>query len=639
MLEPQNRQLLINSLQPPLDFRLDRAVCTSYSLDLVALLSAPVAFAFADAQDREGRPLMDPLALLKATREYASRMLLFHHPGKIHVPKSYQSLLLSMEDSIAEAIALNGGSFHPKVFFLRFVGNEEVRYRILCLSRNLTFDRSWDTSLCLEGSLKDRTNAISINHPLGDFLEALPGMCPRGISKDWKKQIEQMVHEVRRVEFELPAGFDSLRFWPIGIGKPKEWPFEERCDRLLIVSPFVSSNLLQEFTDLSKSVQLVSRDEQLAMLPAEALKPLTAVWTLDDTAQMESEANSVDSLVDDTEPQDSEVNADNIASLAGLHAKVYVIDRGWNASVLTGSANATHSAFHRNVEFLTELTGKKKFCGIDAVLGVGKGEQDTSRVHSFGDLLVPYEVDDDHIPEQDSEREFEIAVDDLAKQIAERVLATRSEPMADANLFRLTLHPTRKRKSIQTDYEVSARLMSNSVNRWFKVNFAVPDWLLCDSISLVGLTSFFVFRVLESTTGAVRQFVVNAPLTNPPVGRHEALLQSILLDSDRVQRFLMLLLGDGDATQFMDVLAGHKSSAASNGIVGSTISGSLFETLMKALTGEPDKIREAARVVEELRSSEEGCSRLPDGFPAIWDPIFAAWSSKQSNTGKNRGPK
>lgn len=635
MLEPQNRQLLINSLQPPLDFKLDRAVCTSYSLDLFALLSAPVAFAFADAQDREGRPLMDPLALLKATREYASRMLLFHHPGKIHVPTSYQSLLLSMEDSIAEAIAPNGGSFHPKVFFLRFVGNEEVRYRFLCLSRNLTFDRSWDTSLSLEGSLKDRTNAISINHPLGDFLEALPGMCRRGISKEWKKQIEQMVYEVRRVEFELPAGFESFKFWPIGIGKPTEWPFEERCDRLLVVSPFVSSTLIKEFTELSKSVQLVSRDEQLAMISPEILKPLTAIWTLDDAAQIETDGGSTDNGGDGVEPNEPNVGEHEDVSLAGLHAKVYVIDRGWNASVLNGSANATHSAFHSNVEFLTELTGKKKFCGIDAVLG--QSERDATRVSSFGDLLVPYEVNLEHIPESDSERAFDLAVDDFAKQIAERVIATRCEPMKDGNLFRLTLHPTRKRKAIQTVYDISARLMSNSANRWFKIDFSNSDWLRCDSISLVGITSFFVFRVLDSSTGSIRQFIVNAPITNPPAGRQEALLQSILADADRVQRFLMLLLGDGDATQFMDVLVGQQSTDASNGSSSVANGTALFETLMKALTGEPDKIRDAAQVVDELSKSEEGRSKLPEGFHAIWDPIFAAWSSKHSAPGKNRG--
>ena len=45
MLEPEGRQPLLDALKPPPGFVLDRAVGTSYSLDLLALLTAPLAFA------------------------------------------------------------------------------------------------------------------------------------------------------------------------------------------------------------------------------------------------------------------------------------------------------------------------------------------------------------------------------------------------------------------------------------------------------------------------------------------------------------------------------------------------------------------------------------------------------------------
>jgi len=635
MLEPHNRKLLIDSLQPPIDYKLDLAVCTTYSLDLVALLSAPVAFAFADAQDRDGRPLMDPLAILKATREYANRMLLFHHPGKIHVPKTYQSLLLSMEDSIAEALAPNGGSFHPKSYFLRFANEVEVRYRFLCLSRNLTFDRSWDTSLSLEGPLTSRTNAISINHPLGQFLESLPGMCRRGVSKEWKKRIEQMAYEVRRVEFEIPDGFDSFRFLPIGTGATKGLPFDGRCDRMLVLSPFVSDKQIREFTEISNSVQLVSRADQIQLLPLETMQRLSAIWTLDEAAEI---------AVDFEEASDSGTNVDattnqsqSVGSLSGLHAKVYVLDQGWNASVLTGSANATNSAFNRNVEFLTELTGKKKFCGIDAVLGADKEADVRANVRTLGDLLVPYQIDETHVATEDSQQAFSIAVDEFAKQVAERLLSTRCDANENESTFRLTLYPTRKRKTIQIDFEVKARLLSQSATRWFDIDLSAPDWLICDSISMVGLTSFFVFRIVDPVLGVSSQFVVNAPLVNSPSGRHEALLQSILSDPERVQRFLMLLLGEGDPNRLPEVIAGDAAQLESSGNFAESNNASLFETLMKAINRHPDKIRDAAKLIEELNKTEEGRSRLPKDFHSIWDPIFAAWTSKHSAQTKTRG--
>ena len=126
MLEPNSRRLLLESLQPPPEYRLDWAVGTTFTLDLMALLSAPVAFAFSDWQDREGRPTADPLALLKAVRQYASRICLFCQGGKIHVPRAYQPLLASLEDCIVEAHAPLGGSFHPKMWFLRFVSEDET---------------------------------------------------------------------------------------------------------------------------------------------------------------------------------------------------------------------------------------------------------------------------------------------------------------------------------------------------------------------------------------------------------------------------------------------------------------------------------------------------------------------------------
>jgi hypothetical protein len=41
MLEPDGRTLLLDALRPPLGYQLDAAAGTTYSLDLVSLLTAP----------------------------------------------------------------------------------------------------------------------------------------------------------------------------------------------------------------------------------------------------------------------------------------------------------------------------------------------------------------------------------------------------------------------------------------------------------------------------------------------------------------------------------------------------------------------------------------------------------------------
>src|SRR5688500_4132137 len=87
MLDPQNRQLLRDVLRPPAGFEFDRAVVTTYSLDLMTLLTVPLAFTFFQLKDEEGPLAADPLALLEALRRHARNLTVFCQAGQIHLPK------------------------------------------------------------------------------------------------------------------------------------------------------------------------------------------------------------------------------------------------------------------------------------------------------------------------------------------------------------------------------------------------------------------------------------------------------------------------------------------------------------------------------------------------------------------------
>ena len=66
MLRTRERSLLLDNLRPPPGYHLRRAIGTSFTLDLIALLTAPLAFTFFDAHDDDGAPVADPVALLEA---------------------------------------------------------------------------------------------------------------------------------------------------------------------------------------------------------------------------------------------------------------------------------------------------------------------------------------------------------------------------------------------------------------------------------------------------------------------------------------------------------------------------------------------------------------------------------------------
>src|SRR5713101_7901058 len=92
----------------------------------------------------------------------------------------------------------------------------------------------------------------------------------------------------------------------------------------------------------------------------------------------------VPQLADGTNDDVSTVERGEV--LDGLHAKLFVIDHGWDASVFSGSFNATVHAFKHNVEFMVELVGKKSRFGVDQFLRQVKGET------TFADLLKSYKV-------------------------------------------------------------------------------------------------------------------------------------------------------------------------------------------------------------------------------------------------------
>ena len=289
MLEPQERRQLLTSLRPPPGYTLDAAVGTTFSLDLMALLTAPLAFTFFDWEDESGRPTANPHALLAAIRRNAERMALFCDASRIAIPTGQQLLYSYLEDSVFAAMPPSRqGAFHPKVWVLRYVAPEEpTRYRLICLSRNLTFDRSWDTALVLDGELEDRSHTFPRNRRLSDFLVALPRLAIRPVPGRVKDMIRSMRREILKVRFQLPDNFEEYRFWAIGIDEKKSWPFDCRKDRLLVMSPFLSPDRLGELSAEGERNILISRPETLDSLPPACLEGFSKIYSLNPDADAE----------------------------------------------------------------------------------------------------------------------------------------------------------------------------------------------------------------------------------------------------------------------------------------------------------------------------------------------------------------
>src|SRR5438552_1490992 len=120
MLEPRDRQLLFEALRPPDGYRFDQGLGTTYSLDLIALLMAPLAFTWFEQPGEEGqRSGFNSLEILESLRRHADRLTIFCHAGRTALPKASYPQLAFVEKSIIECQPANGGAFHPKLWVLR----------------------------------------------------------------------------------------------------------------------------------------------------------------------------------------------------------------------------------------------------------------------------------------------------------------------------------------------------------------------------------------------------------------------------------------------------------------------------------------------------------------------------------------
>lgn len=604
MLEPQSRTLVLDALRPPPGWRLDYAIGTTFSLDLVALLAAPLAFSFLDRTDREGKLSADPVSLLEALRRSADRFAIFCQAGRIAVPRPDRLLLFYLERSVFQVGAPNGGVFHPKVWVLRLLDEEDgIHYRVVCATRNITFDRSWDTVLTLDGALLDRKNAIAANHPLGDFVRALPGMALRKIPDSVAAKVKVMQDEVRRVDFDLPDDMTGYGFVPFGLGGRAERIFEtERIDRLLVVSPFVTDGFLDSVRHVSENGVLISRREELEKLDPRRLEGFGAVYAFTDDEPEEEEQDDATPEVD--------------IPLAGLHAKLYVLEAGWNATLLTGSANATTAAFSENVEVLAALVGPRSKCGIDTILREAKGQ---SSLKSFLEEFVPGEQKKEDPVAVELERRLEEA----RKELTSAGWRGTAGEAADGT-WQVLLRADRK---VVLDKRISLKVWPITCR---SETFAAAMEGL--SVKITGLpfeavTSFFAFEgtlELQGEAMALR-FVLNVPLDGLPADREKRLLVKLLENREKVMAYLLLLLGGAEGGgEVIDRDAG----GGEWGWSGSREA--VFELLVRSLHRSPEKLDEVAKLVDDLRSDEVTRKLLPDGFGAIWDPIWAARKRKKS---------
>ena len=578
MLTPDARVVLLEQLRAPEGFAFDAGLATTFTLDLASALIPPLAFAGAAFRNRA-----DPLSALAAVRACTEKLDIFCQVGQVAVPREHSALFSYLERMVHPVSPPAGGLFHPKIWFLRYVSTDlPSEYRLLCLSRNLTADHSWDVALRLDGVLEARKAAA--REPLGAFLRSLPARAVSPLAHVRGERVAALADEASRLAWQYPEHVQEMHFHAFGVPGVRPEP-DFSGYRHLAVSPFADEQGLERVTGADPKSAIVSR--------AETLDRLRRTWL---------DAHGPYFVVDTMAAQDADAEA---VLLEGLHAKAYVAERNHRAHLFVGSANATQAAFGRNVEFLVELVAGYSKLGVAHFLDADKG---------LGALLVPYEpTGDGLVPESELEQK---RLENLLRSWASKRWTVTVGGAAEPYHLDVTADPLDIPEDVAASVELLTRRSELRALRTGHPHVAFADVVKVDVTPFLGLH-------LRGRSGVEVSGVVLALLVDDPEDRLDEILAAQIDTPEKFLRFLALLLNVG-GPHLLQLLAGKGSGIGGPPQLGPAPG--IFEVVLQALTAAPSSIDDLDRLVRQMEITSHGMDVLPDGFLDLWRVVREAHS-------------
>lgn len=580
MLNPQKDRIDYGEkLRPPSGFELSYALATSFTLDLDTLVCLPIALCFNNTL--EGKLEGEKLALLEAIGQLDGRLKVFFQQGNIKTPHQFNRLFTLLESCLAPIVpATPFSSFHPKIWLLRFVSEKkEVLYRLVVLSRNLTFDRSWDLAVTLEGALGEGLNAES-----NGLLEMLNELKPN--APDFRDAFQCFDKELPKVFWKKPFGFTGLKTLP-GNSNSVPLDFGGDTSSILVISPFLHSKALDWLQTRGAEHWLFSRAEELNRIGPEPLKG----WTC--YSLSENVVNGEDDLEDSYQQN--------------LHAKLMLIQNGATSHWHVGSANGTIAALGdgrdkpRNTEFMVRLTGR-------------------------GDDIGPKKVIEELAGTE--EKPTGIFVKHVFSEIVES-----DEPLSDIDRRKL------EHALIQGPWEVIA-ILSEDGSYQCDVScvsaFNIPDGCCVEvgqlatnifqafqssvtwrGLALNQVSAFIPLRVtFEGIAKPILELMVKGSLRMPGGdGRAQKIMNELIDSPEKFMAYIrLLLLSDVEKPEWFGIDVGKKRSPGDESIER-LLDGPIFESLLRSAARQPEQLARIESLIQRLQASN---ATIPVAFSTLW---------------------
>lgn len=590
MLNPNNDRLDYGQLlTAPDKYKLDFAIGTTYSLDLDALVGASLALGL--SEDTDSKIAQNPIALLEALRVTGNKIALFCEAGQIHLPNKVTSLYMLLEQMVYQVktpkkkgIAAYP-SFHPKFWLIRYVNEQgEPLYRVVILSRNLTFDRSWDVTFCMDG--KKSNKATDKNQPVNDFIEYLLKFMPVESQPGKRTKIRRILKELSYIHFETDSReFYDYDFIPVGVKQAqggfhniKEYPlFTDTFHEILVMSPFLSDGIIKDFNDRNKYIEhtdytLITRAMSLPRLKPESCANFK-IYTVKDN-------------VIDGESIVSEEN--NNIQKQDIHAKVYMVRKNSDADLYLGSLNASHNAVSGNIEFMIRLRSKNRYLNLTKLSeALFCGNEDNPN--------NPFQLVDINSVKNEEVVDADSVLDSVIKTII------RLNPSAE-------VVENGENYNINVFFDSKVEGYAVSVSPLFSNKTAPLSEKVCfENLSLLQLSEFYKITVADGENVVSRVIII--PTANLPEDRDKAVVSSVVKDKNCFYQYISFLLGENFTVGASELFIAQNETAGAVHTT-QTIMPALYEKMLQTAANDPQKFDEIEYLMKAV--SKDGV--VPEKF-------------------------
>ncbi|MER8840876.1 phospholipase D family protein [Mesorhizobium sp. M0913] len=557
-------------------------MAATYSASLDTILSLPAAMLVDGSGGPKRQAGIFTAADLAALKRICGRTAIFCQGAAIHPAELIPPAIIEAEEMVHEVSAPNGGSFHPKVWVMRFKHAESGRLllRMGIMSRNLTGDASWDAGIVLNSTV---AAAAPTTNDLGALLRLLPGRCHRPLDAKRRALLLELAKEVETAKWKMPAGIGAPAFHLIGGQSGRAW-VQPQSERLAIISPFLTPGAIKKLTQSAKARPvLVSRP-----LALEHCWPAIS--------------GKFDRHMVLAPPGD----VTDAPRANGVHAKILLWENRSKVRMALGSMNATSAAISgRNVEFMVSFDCTKAIgpAGIDTLL----------ERSSLGSVLEDFE------PEPGGEPLSEPFDDRPARYYllaAQLHLACVFEECGWA----ISLVPKSPHADIATLLPSlrfrPATLAGARAGACAAALAAGEAARLPGTLELAEITGFTVFEA-DGPDGPIA-FVLNLEVRGVDEGaRRHAALKALLSSNRMFSDFLRTLLGDFQA---LDAVA-DTSGAEGLSIGWKPGQSGLLEMLIRCAADDPARFTSIKETLQAF-GPDELEAVAPPGFLKIWSAIL-----------------